>query len=172
MKLIGAAFLLAVLLLLSARSHSSTYSTGLTHRVDLKIRSANACRPWLGVSRFPVRRTYARQSSAFRRWALGFWKGRATRCGREKARVGVPPWFRSIMLCIHPKESVDWFLDGHHDGGLQFLPSTWDAAGGRRFAAFAFQASPNEQIRAAYDLTGGSVRGLEWHWKATIGGCL
>lgn len=150
----------------------SPYSVQLTHRVDLKVREANACRPWIAAPRFAVRRTYARQSSKFRRWALELWKGRAASCAAEKARVGVPPWFRSVMMCIHPKESANWFLDGHHDGGLQFASSTWDAAGGRRFAAFAYQASPNEQIRAAYDLTGGSARGLRWHWAATIGGCL
>jgi hypothetical protein len=151
---------------------TSAYSVALTHRVDTKVQSANACRPWIGANRFAVRRTYARQSSAFRRWALRLWDGRADRCGREKARVGVPPWFRSVMLCIHPKESSDWYLNGHHEGGLQYVHSTWVAAGGLRFAAHAYEASPNEQIRAAFDLTDGSSRGLRWHWAATIGGCL
>jgi hypothetical protein len=162
--------LMALLTVLPARS--SGYSTRLTHRVDTKVQSANACRPWLGAPRFAVRRTYARQSSAFRRWALRFWAGRATRCGYEKARVGVPPWFRSVMLCIHPKESSDWYNAGHHEGGLQFAYSTWVSAGGQQFAAHAYEATPNEQIRAAFDLTDGSSRGLRWHWAATIGGCL
>lgn len=52
---------------------------------------------------------------------------------------------------IHECESHDWFLDARYDGGLQFDPATWrDAdAGGLRYAAFAYQASPLEQMRVA-----------------------
>lgn len=153
-------------------SPGSRYSVVLTHRVDRNVQAAVFCRAQLGVKPWPVTRRYARESSAFRRWALKLWRSRARSTCAEARRVGVPPWFRGVMMCVHPKESADWFLNGHHEGGLQFAHSTWVAAGGLRFAPHAYQATPNEQIRAAYDLTDGSHRGLRWHWKATIGGCL
>ena len=164
---------LAVMALLACwPARGSSYSTKLTHRVDLQVRRATNCRPWLGLKPWPVHRRYAKHGPAYRRWALSHWRRRARSCWLEKKRVGVPPWFRGVMLCIHPKESSDWYLNGHHEGGLQYVHSTWVAGGGRRFADHAYEASPNEQIRVAYDLTGGSVRGLKWHWAATIGGCL
>ena len=36
-----------------------------------------------------------------------------------------------------------------YDGGLQFLPATWRAYGGRDFAEFAYQASREAQITVA-----------------------
>lgn len=45
----------------------------------------------------------------------------------------------------------DWSYNGPSgfDGGLQFLPSTWLAAGGGKYAPFAYLASPGEQIAIA-----------------------
>ena len=45
----------------------------------------------------------------------------------------------------------DWDYNGSsgYDGGLQFLPSTWRAYGGREFAEYAWQASRAEQIIVA-----------------------
>lgn len=171
-KLLFAVYVAAVLFSAAAASaRSSTYSVRLTHRVDRQVQRANGCRPWIGRPRFPVRRTYAKHSSAWRRGSLRVWRRRANRCGLEQRRVGVPPWFRRVMMCVHGKEA-DWFNNGHHEGGLQFAYSTWVSAGGPRFAPHAYQATPNEQIRAAWDLTHGSARGLRWHWQQTIGGCL
>ena len=44
-----------------------------------------------------------------------------------------------------------WDYNGSsgYDGGLQFLPSTWRAYGGRDFAEYAWQASREEQIIVA-----------------------
>lgn len=36
-----------------------------------------------------------------------------------------------------------------HEGGLQFLPSTWRAAGGTAFAAHAYEATREQQIEVA-----------------------
>jgi len=48
------------------------------------------------------------------------------------------------------ESSQRWHLNiGTFDGGLQFLPSTWDAYGGRRFAPYAWQATKLEQIVVA-----------------------
>jgi hypothetical protein len=43
----------------------------------------------------------------------------------------------------------NWHVDAYHDGGLQFLPSTWDAYGGRQYARYAWQASREQQIAIA-----------------------
>lgn len=156
----------------AAPGSSSPSSVRLIHRVDVQVRAANGCRAGLGLAGYPVRRAYARGGVAFRRWSLQMWRARARSSCAEYQRVGVPSWFRNVMLCIHPKESADWFLNGHHEGGLQFAHSTWVAAGGLRFAPHAYEARPVEQIRAAYDLTRGSVRGISWHWAQTVSGCL
>ncbi len=44
-----------------------------------------------------------------------------------------------------------WNYDGSSgfDGGLQFLPSTWRAAGGARYAPYAHQATRLQQIAVA-----------------------
>lgn len=45
----------------------------------------------------------------------------------------------------------NWSYNGGsgYDGGLQFLPGTWRAYGGREFAEFAHQASREQQIIVA-----------------------
>jgi hypothetical protein len=50
---------------------------------------------------------------------------------------------------IHMCESEDWYLNSTYDGGLQFHPDTWIAAGGGQYAAYAYLASPAEQIATA-----------------------
>jgi hypothetical protein len=44
-----------------------------------------------------------------------------------------------------------WSYNGGsgYDGGLQFLPATWRAYGGREFAEYAWQASREQQITVA-----------------------
>ena len=44
-----------------------------------------------------------------------------------------------------------WTYNGSsgYDGGLQFLPATWRAYGGRDFAEYAYQASREQQITVA-----------------------
>jgi hypothetical protein len=46
----------------------------------------------------------------------------------------------------------NWHINGYHDGGLQFLPSTWNAYGGRAYAPFAYQATREQQIAIARKL--------------------
>jgi hypothetical protein len=53
----------------------------------------------------------------------------------------------AMAMC---ESSQRWHLNvGIFDGGLQFLPSTWDAYGGGQFARWAWQASKLEQIVVA-----------------------
>ena len=42
-----------------------------------------------------------------------------------------------------------WHIDAYHDGGLQFLPSTWTAYGGGKYARYAWQATREQQIDIA-----------------------
>lgn len=59
-------------------------------------------------------------------------------------------WY-AIATCESrgPDGKPRWHLDGAHDGGLQFLPDTWRRAGGTRYAPYAWQATPAEQIATA-----------------------
>jgi hypothetical protein len=43
----------------------------------------------------------------------------------------------------------NWHIDAYHDGGLQFLPSTWTAYGGGVYARYAYQATREQQIAIA-----------------------
>jgi Transglycosylase-like domain len=53
----------------------------------------------------------------------------------------------AIAMC---ESTQRWHLNvGIFDGGLQFLPSTWNAYGGQQFARFAWQASKLEQMVVA-----------------------
>lgn len=49
----------------------------------------------------------------------------------------------------------NWHIDAYHDGGLQFLPATWDAYGGREFAPYAHQATREQQIIVAQRVLAG-----------------
>lgn len=156
-------------------SPRARYALRLVRQTDLAARRTNDCRAGIWSSPFKIRRTYAQiESIAFRLRARHLWRERRAACAIEFARIGVPSWFRGVMLCIHPKESSDWAYNGPSgfDGGLQFLPSTWSSAGGQRFAEFAYQASPLEQIRAAFDLTGGSLGAISHHWPRSHLGCV
>lgn len=44
-------------------------------------------------------------------------------------------------------DTVHWHAVNEYDGAYSFLPATWDEAGGRRFAARANEASPDQQSR-------------------------
>lgn len=169
------ALLLIVGAALSEPNHAtaSGRSLAVIHDTNIALRATWSCQDQIGQRHTPSHFTYAKTDSMpYRRWALRLWRGRLKACRPEARRVGVPPWFRNVMMCIHPKESSDWYLNGHHEGGLQYAHSTWVSAGGLRFAPHAYEATPNEQIRAAWELTDGSIRALSWHWAQTISGCL
>jgi hypothetical protein len=66
---------------------------------------------------------------------------------RLKSQVSWQANWDAIAMC---ESSQRWHLNvGIFDGGLQFLPSTWNAYGGRQFAAYAWQATRLEQIVVA-----------------------
>lgn len=47
------------------------------------------------------------------------------------------------------ESGLRWHLDSTYDGGLQFHPMTWLGYGGGKYARYAWQASPAEQIAIA-----------------------
>lgn len=56
--------------------------------------------------------------------------------------------YTAIAQC---ESGGDWTYNGPSgfDGGLQFLPSTWIAAGGGEFAPYAYLATPQQQMTVA-----------------------
>lgn len=142
------------------------HSTDHAARVTQRCQRANR----LAVTRNP--RNYALpHSRGYRRDAHRRWHQRRRECQTYARWLGVPQWFVEIAMCIHRGESGDWYErydEGTiYGGGMQYHPSTWIQAGGRRFAPTAYQASPAQQIRAAWDLTyGGQDYHLHVHWEA------
>jgi hypothetical protein len=92
-----------------------------------------------------------------------------------------PPWWRVQALCLHRHESADWhraWVDwrgapSRYAGGMQFLQSTWERAGGR---GEPWQWTPREQLYRAYriwDMNFGRLgdgRGAWGEW-GTAGSC-
>ncbi len=84
-----------------------------------------------------------------------------------------PGWLRGAF-CIHNHESVDWhraYRDwagrpSPYSGGMQFLRSTWQNAGG---SGDAWRWSPREQLYRAYRVW--SADGGSWHEWGTRGSC-
>jgi hypothetical protein len=107
-------------------------------------------------------RAIERARDAHIRWVEELEAARAA----QQRRYGPPPHQGPInWLAIADCESGDhdglppytpnWSYNGSSgfDGGLQFLPSTWVGAGGRRYAPYAWQATPAEQIAIASTLS-------------------
>lgn len=73
----------------------------------------------------------------------------------------VKPWNAKLERMAACESGRRWHIDGQFDGGLQFHPSTWWAAGG---SGYAYQASKLEQ----------KYRAVIWHdkigtWVTTAG---
>jgi Transglycosylase-like domain len=64
---------------------------------------------------------------------------------RAGSGVGWGIW-QALAAC---ESGGRWHIDAYHDGGLQFLPSTWLAYGGGAYARYAWQATPAQQIEIA-----------------------
>lgn len=63
-----------------------------------------------------------------------------------RASVGDGVWYR-LAQC---ESGGRWNIEnGPYSGGLQFMHSTWVAAGGQRYAPRASQATPEQQIAVA-----------------------
>lgn len=72
-------------------------------------------------------------------------KARKAAAVPQVSRGGV--WDR-LAQC---ESTGNWSYNGSsgYDGGLQFLPSTWRAAGGTRYAPYAYLATREQQIAVA-----------------------
>lgn len=90
-------------------------------------------------------------------------------------RWHAPPWWLRQALCIHHYEGA-WNAIGYvngrptYGGGMQFLVSTWNRAGGSARSVWDIaRATPREQLYRAWRIwrmNGGSFR--EW---GTAGRC-
>jgi hypothetical protein len=70
--------------------------------------------------------------------------------------------FPAVWLRVAQCESgLRWTLNAEYDGGLQFAPSTWLAYHGGRFAPYAYEASPAEQVEVAQEVLATSGPG-QW----------
>lgn len=73
----------------------------------------------------------------------------------HRPRAPWPSWWYPQAMCIHEHESVDWYRAGvdylghpsPYYGGMQFLISTWRAAGGTGLPS---SAPPREQLFRAF----------------------
>lgn len=94
-----------------------------------------------------------------------------TRASRKKAvsrsyaRPGGSVWDR-LAWC---ESTGRWHHDGRYDGGLQFHPSTWRRYGGTRYAAYAWQATREQQIEIAKKCLASEGWGAWPHCSRKIG---
>lgn len=99
------------------------------------------------------------------------------RSGTMPRHWHAPPWWLSQAVCIHSREGAWPDNTGNtYFGGLQFLESTWVAAGGSRYAAFdhpgdrryPFTAPIREQLYRAWitwDRDAGRVGDGRGSWR-------
>lgn len=93
---------------------------------------------------------------------------------REAMRWKPPHGFLREAFCIHRHESVDWhraYVDwagnpSPYSGGMQFLLSTWQRAGG---TGHAWEWRPREQVYRAFVIWRQS--GNSWFQWGTAGKC-
>ena len=74
---------------------------------------------------------------------------RAWQAAQQAAAAQIDPVWDRLAQC---ESGGRWNLDGRYDGGLQFHPDTWRANGGTEFAAYAHQATREQQITVAQRL--------------------
>jgi hypothetical protein len=87
----------------------------------------------------------------------------------EKVHAHALPssWLQGA-LCVHSKEGSWTDAGAPFYGGMQFLLSTWRAAGGLRYASYPHWATPHEQLHVAYNLW----RRAGWNpWPNTARAC-
>lgn len=147
----------------------------LLDRIHRQVKLTNQLRIAKGYQ--PIRYHYRpdRRRNVHRRpFYLRQWQARHRQAISLRPRLRWPIRHRSIWLCIHPKESHDWHYNGPSgfDGGLQFSPSTWLAAGGAVYAPVAYQATPDEQMSVAEHLIYDMGALYSHQWPNTSPGCV
>lgn len=67
-----------------------------------------------------------------------------------------PPWSADWNAIAQGESGGNWGINtgNGYSGGLQFSPSSWEAAGGTQFAPSAHQATPYQQAMTAENLLG------------------
>lgn len=121
-------------------------------------------------------------SHAYRMWVLHLWHRHWMLAKRRYNHVrqswyGVPPDHVRIFLCIHPRESVDWYADTGNGfyGGLQFSAQTWTSVVDSApvpLPAMANEATPQQQVYAANYLIYAMGAIYSTQWPNTSPGCV
>jgi hypothetical protein len=147
----------------------------LLDQIHRHVRLTNQLRVEKGYP--PIRYLYRpdrHRNVGKRPYYLRQWISRHRQAISLEPRLRWPIRHRPIWLCIHPKESHDWYYNGPSgfDGGLQFDPGTWLAAGGAIYAAHAYQATPDEQMSVAEHLIYGMGALFSTQWPNTSPGCV
>ena len=129
-----------------------------THR-----RLANHYRSSLGKKPLPYGWLAERYPARRQRLAL-YWLRVAARAKHRYLVVRTSsPWsaaWYSGAICVHEHEGA-WNSDtgnGYY-GGMQFSESSWLANGGGKYAPYAYEASPHDQLLVAYHYWDAGVSG-------------
>lgn len=136
------------------------YGEKLSAKISNHIQGTHYCQMKMDRPRTKVRLLFTTQSVQRRRYVLRVWIERhddtcdSYRKYRKKRSYGglgslncVSCWLR-VASC---ESGGRWNYNGGSgfDGGLQFLPSTWLAYGGGKYAPYAYMASSMQQIAIA-----------------------
>src|SRR5712691_460669 len=135
-RLISAALVSLVLLIIPSLGTAA----GATGQRALLASSNAHLAPAPPAALFPLGEAPGTTAEIARRLAREAAARRRVLAARQLAAVrylGGADWV-AVARC---ESGMRWWLNvGSFDGGLQFLPSTWDRAGGRRFARVAGHA--------------------------------
>ena len=117
-------------------------------------------------------------SAEYRMWVLHMWHYHWITAKKHYVHMlhtwyGVPPSHVQIFLCIHSGEGA-WNDDTGNGfyGGLQFAQSTWESAGGTKFASRADLATPQQQVAIADNLIYGMGALYSTQWPNTSPPCI
>lgn len=119
----------------------------------------HACQRALGKPLRPVGQRVVQGGWAYKRWVLRSWRvDRRFYCAALAAARRTPDVWLRLADCEtggdrygRPPYHPDWSYNGRSgfDGALQFAPSTWTANRPAGYPAFAWQASPAQQVVVA-----------------------
>jgi hypothetical protein len=84
----------------------------------------------------------------------------------QAAQQQIDPVWDRLAQC---ESGGRWHIDSRYDGGLQFHPDTWRAYGGTEFAAYAHQATREQQITVAHRLVDDTGWGAWPHCSRKLG---
>ena len=136
------------------------YGERISAKISKHIQGTHYCQMKMDRPRTKVRMLFTKQSVQRRRYVLRVWierhdnycdayrKLHKERSYGSLGSLGCVACWQRVASC---ESGGRWNYNGGSgfDGGLQFLPSTWQAYGGGKYAPYAYMASPMQQISIA-----------------------